>query len=310
MKLNVKLFLPVLFLSFLLFIPGVTAQTTAPAIETLHVAFWPDFDEPAVLVLLTGSLPTETTFPAEVTIPLPDGADVNAVARINSEVGMADTEYEINGNTLTLSTPDPQFRVEYYVPYEDDGAWRTYDFIWNSELDVMEFAAEIQQPANASTLLSEPPVATSVTNPSDGLIYHGFSPQSVESGTPVEISFRYNATGTELTAGRREALPELENGIESAGSQVGFGINSNWIYIILGLLLLLIVAIVTWIAATRYAGSKGRISRRTQKPRKPAPRKRAANSGSGKARYCHSCGTKAEAGDRYCRSCGTELKST
>lgn len=302
------LFLLVCYLYLLPSPSLLVAQKLAPPLDTLHVAFWPDYDQPNVLVLITGSLPPDATFPAQVTIPMPANAEVNAVARINSEVGMADTEFEINGDSLTLTTSDPQFRVEYYVPYEDDGDWRSYDFVWNADYDVEELTAEIQQPVDAITLSSEPAAATSVTNPSNGLIYHGLPPQTVEAGTPYEISFRYNSTGTGLTAGQQGPTQEdtLAPPIATGASNAG-GI--NWAYLLVGLLLLLLVVIATWFMATRYAASNNRKPRKSQKPRKPGPRERSSKSNK-QVRYCHECGTQAEGDDRFCRSCGTELKRT
>jgi len=281
------------------------AQTPAPSVDTLHIAFWPDYDKPAVLVLLTGSLPADATYPAEVTIPLPENAEVNAVARMNSEVGMADIDFQVNGDNLTMTTPDPQFRVEYYVPYTDDGGWRTYDFVWNADLDVEEFIAEIQQPSSAISLLTEPPAENSVTNPSDGLIYHGMPPKTVAAGTPYEISFRYNAADSRLTAGTQAPVQESVIAAPDSFSEQSPGI--NWTYVLIGVGLLLLVAVVTWFVATKNTGkNNNRKPRKSQKPRKPSPRGRPGNGT--QTQFCHECGTPAEENDRFCRKCGTELK--
>ncbi len=208
MKLKTKPLILILCLYLFSFTSSALAQSPIPSIDALHVSFWPDFDEPSVLVLMTGSLAADTTFPAKVSIPIPENADVNAVARMNSEVGMADIEFQVEGDMLTLTTPDPQFRVEYYVPYAEDGGWRSYDFVWNADLDVQAFSAEVQQPANAVSLITEPSPENSITNPSDGLIYHGMPVRTVAAGTPYEMSFRYNATDSSLTAGGQAPVQE------------------------------------------------------------------------------------------------------
>ena len=303
MKLKKKLVILALCLFLLSFVPLVMAQVPMPSVDALHVSFWPDYDEPAVLVLITGSLPADTRFPAQLTIPVPENADINAVARMSSEVGMADIEYQVDGDRLTLTTPDPQFRVEYYVPYTDDGDWRSYDFVWDSELEIQEFTAEIQQPSSAVSLVTEPPAENSITNPSDGLIYHGMPTQTVLAGTPYELSFRYNATDSGLTAGGQRPVQEdlVVPPVGSNSQSTGI----NWLYVLVGVGLLLLVAIITWLVATRYSGKKNnRKPRKSQKPRKPAPRAQTNK----QVRFCHGCGSQAEADDRFCRTCGTELK--
>ncbi|HEX6387566.1 MAG TPA: hypothetical protein VF177_23100, partial [Anaerolineae bacterium] len=99
-----------------------SAQSETTAIESLAVEFWPDYDRPAVLVLLTGTLPADTPLPATVTLPLPQEADLNAVARISDDnVMIDDIEYTTGADQLTFTTPDRRFRIEYYLPYTADG---------------------------------------------------------------------------------------------------------------------------------------------------------------------------------------------
>ena len=72
----------------------VAAQTEVTQLDTLTVELWPDYDRPAMLVILTGTLPESATLPATVTIPLPAGAEINAVARFNDvDVLVTDVEW-------------------------------------------------------------------------------------------------------------------------------------------------------------------------------------------------------------------------
>jgi hypothetical protein len=276
----------------------VQAQEPVPAIESLYVAFWPDYDNPSVLILMTGDLSPDTSLPAELTIPIPPGASVNAVASVN-DGGMADTQFDVTGDTLTLITDDPRFRVEFYAPYEEDGDLRVFDYTWEAGIDVGEFIAEIQQPVNASSLTTEPAAATSGVSPNDGLTYHALAPRNLPAGTPFEMSFRYEMADPGLTAGAPPpAVPDTTLPQESESSGAA-GI--NWLLLGAGLVILVLAIAVTWLLATRNSGS--RRSGRSNRPRKPAPTTNAA-----KARFCHNCGAKAEKGDQFCRSCGTKLK--
>ena len=118
-ELLTRLTIVLFFLFSLAATSGVAAQTTAGQLTTLAVELWPDYDRPAVLVLLTAELPAGTALPATVTIPLPGEADVNAVARFDDTGAMlSDVDYTTSAGQLTLTTPANRFRVEYYAPYE------------------------------------------------------------------------------------------------------------------------------------------------------------------------------------------------
>ena len=74
---------PILLLLLLLLVAlPVAAQTEVTQLDTLTVELWPDYDRPAMLVILTGTLPESAALPATVTIPLPPEAEINAVARL------------------------------------------------------------------------------------------------------------------------------------------------------------------------------------------------------------------------------------
>jgi ribosomal protein L40E len=299
MKLKYRHLLPLIIL--LLAVPLTMAQEPASALDSLYVAFWPDYDDPSVLVLMTGTLPADASFPAEVTIPIPPQAEINAVARI-SEEGMADTDYVVEGDTLTLTTPDPRFRVEYYAPYEEDGDSHTFDFTWNADFDVQEFTAEIQQPVNATSLTTQPAAANVDTSPSDGLTYHALPTRALPAGTPFKMSFRYDMADPGLTAGgAAQAAPNTAPSTEEA-TDASSGI--DWLLVVAGVALLGLVIAVTWLVATRNGGKgKARRSGKSRKPRKPTPKERSAL-----ATFCHNCGAQAEKGDTFCRKCGTALK--
>src|SRR5690606_36738597 len=111
------------------------AQSPAETIANLTVDLWPDYDRPGVLVLLTGMLSEDTPLPAILTVPLPAGATLNAVARISSEnVMVDDIDYTVTESGVALITPDRRFRIEYYAPYETVGGERRYHFTWEADV--------------------------------------------------------------------------------------------------------------------------------------------------------------------------------
>ncbi len=96
--------------------PFTNAQTATTQLNSMAAELWPDYDRPAVLVLLTGVLPSGTALPAEVTIPLTPGAEIHAVASFN-EAGalLSNVNYSVENGRLRLTTPSTSFRVEYCI---------------------------------------------------------------------------------------------------------------------------------------------------------------------------------------------------
>jgi hypothetical protein len=278
------------------------AQQPVSELDSVQISFWPDFDDPSVLVLITGQLPQDTSLPAQVSIPIPEDAQINAVASID-EAGMVSIDFEAANENITFVTTNPRFRVEYYAPYQQNGLSRSYDFEWISELPVAELSAEVQQPANAETLTSEPAAANMYTNQTDGLFYHALDPRAVPAGTPYQLSFNYEMASNALTVGQAISTPGVttEQGQEVVTPSIGG--NNNWLLFagIAGLVALVVIG--TWILATRTKGKK------SSRPVKPKPRT-AGSSKPKAAVFCHNCGQAAEDNDRFCRRCGTELKRT
>lgn len=285
-----------LFLAGLLFpIASSLAQEPVDRFDNLKVAFWPDYDRASVLVLLTGGLPSDTALPAEVSIPIPDNAEINAVAQL-VDGELFSIEYDVNDDAITFVSTSPGFHVEYYAPYELNGRSRSYDFEWQSASAVSNFAAEIQQPADATSLDSDPEAQDVFTSQVDGLVYHSFNPRALSAGTPYRLSFDYELASDSLTVDPAVSGP-------AAGAQAPSSTESdtNW-PMIAGVLALIALAIGgTWLIATRSSSKK-----KSNRPRKPSPKNRQSRSGA--TIYCHVCGQPAEGDDRFCRNCGAELK--
>ncbi len=171
----------------------------ATDLEFMQLEFWPDYDKPSVLVLITGAVFAGVALPAEIVIPVPQDAEINAVAEI-TEAGMTSIDYALQGDTVLFQSVSPEFRVEYYVPYASRGSTRSYDFEWLSPYAINRLAVQIQRPINAAELISEPPHSRVFSGPTDGLDYFLFDPRSLPQGTPYRLRFSYDMTSDVLTA--------------------------------------------------------------------------------------------------------------
>lgn len=301
------------------------AQSEAQDLAGMAVELWPDYDEPSMLVLLTGIVPPDTPLPATVTIPFPETAELNAVARVTLDDRLVDDiEFEITGNSLTLVTPNPQFHVEYYDPYVADGLDRSYVFEWLATLNVDQMSVAVQQPLMATGITINPEPVNSSASRSDGLTYHTLASRVVPAGELFSVSVDYAMSSPQLSApalstggGQGAVNPDLAQPAASsdAGSLLG-DINPLWIVGIFGVAALVGLAFVF---GRQQSGSRAN-STRKPKPKRPAPAPPApppqqpvakpAPPPAGAARFCHNCGQPATPDDRFCSSCGTRLKGT
>ncbi|HEA69491.1 MAG TPA: zinc ribbon domain-containing protein [Desulfobacterales bacterium] len=286
-------------LIFFILMPMATglAQSPVTVLDSLVVEIWPDYDKASVLVLLTGTLPIDTRFPASVTLPLPETAQLNAVARIDSSDDTMKDDIFSSTNpsgTLTFITPDLRFRVEYYLPYLVDNDRRSFDYTWLADIAVNQFQLKVQQPITSGSLKTEP-TTENVLKGGDGFDYHIFSPRTVPSGQPFSLHVEYNMTTSQLSV---ERLPPSNTGIQAPGlpatSTAGTGINWPMVAIVTGGLVIIVV-LVWQIASRRPSSNIG----------KPIHAELEKQS---QAKFCHGCGVPVKKVDKYCSECGAALQ--
>jgi hypothetical protein len=272
------------------------AQNAVPVIDSLDLELWPDYDKTSVLVLLTGTLPGDTRLPASVTLPLPEVAQLNAVARIDSKDGnMKDDIFSSTdpSGTLTFSTPDLRFRVEYYLPYAVNKNQRSFDYTWLAAITVNNFKLRVQRPTSASSLNTEPSTAN-VARSGDGFDYHTFPARTVPAGQPFPLHVDYKMTTTQLSA---TSLPPPNTSIQTptlpATPSTGSGINWALAATVTGGLIILVALI--WQIVSR------RPSPDIRKPFDSRVEKQSP------AKFCGNCGEPIDEGDRFCSGCGSEL---
>lgn len=301
------------------------AQQEATTIEQLTVDLWPDFDQPSVLVLLTGKMPASTPLPATVTLPIPAGATLHAVARVSGDGTMIDdVQYTLDTTTqmLHITLPDLGFRVEYYQPYERNDLERHFTFAWQMPASVQQLLVSVQQPA-AATSLTVSPSPVSVTPGNNGLQYHNMPAATLSADQPYTLDVNYTMSSTALTT----SLIDTSNPIDApatllptSGGNSSSGSANTTLLIGAGFLGVLVIAGIIWLITNRDALAAPAPSRRRRAARPAAPRQRATppprTTDAGPAappparatRFCHDCGQPSTPDDRFCRYCGTELK--
>ena len=268
------------------------AQNTIKSLDALVIDLWPDYDRASVLILLTGSLPANTKFPATVTLPLPETAQLNAIARIDSSDGKMKDDILSSPapGEISFITPDLRFRLEYYLPYTVNNLQRSFDFAWLADIIVDNFQLNIQQPLSASSLTTEPAAANIVTR-GDGFVYHTFPTRAFQAGQPFLVHVNYKTTTAQLsTESRSPQLFDEQTTGSPAKSTEGSGI--NWAIVIVGLIV--------------FAGSAWQVvsHRTSHKIRKPSVAKIKIQS---KTKFCQDCGEPVDEDNKFCGECGKEL---
>lgn len=302
----------VLLISFSVVGP-IAAQSNPTQMSSLAVELWPDYDRPSMLVLLTAGLPENTPLPTTLTIPIPNDAEIHAVASFN-EAGalMSDVDYTVENSQLTLTTPSNRFRVEYYSPYEVDGSEISYTFEWVSDLAIDQVTTVVQQPAAATDFRVTPAATSSAATRGDGLTYHTLPARPVGAGEPFTVEVAYTADEPALSAPpQSQAATDTNTTTPDETPATGSGFDPIWLLIGAGVLALVGGA---WYVGQRQGRSGSRARKpqptRPNKPKSSSPaRPTAPTSASSTAKFCHNCGQRAQPGDTFCRKCGTQLKS-
>lgn len=304
-------------LSWLWSVIPVRAQETSPDLALLAIELWPDYDQEGVLVLYTGTLAAEAVLPAVVTLPLLEGADVHAVARISSDNTMVDDiVFEVGASEVTLTTPDSRFRVEYYLPYEADGEEHSFAAAWTFPFNIASVTIDAQQPA-AATNFTITPTAPNVVTGQDGLTYHRSTAQPLEAGQVLSVEIRYTLPGNQLTQSLLQqntgvTTPETTTTTELTATTPA---SSNLPLILAGIGGLIISGTLIWQGLkerSQQQQKKKELVRRQSPRSSPVLSKRRAAPtppATGEAaQFCHQCGRAAQPEDRFCRQCGTQLK--
>ncbi len=260
-------------------------------IPVVTIELWPDYDRPETLVLLTAALPTSTPTPIQLRLPLPAEGTLNAVAFSEEGQLFNLNDYDRVGDELRLVSPTPGIRIEYYLPYDVDGALRTINFDWVAPYAIDQLNISMQEPSSSENFALDQTIEELVVTTNE-LRFHRLPPRVVAAGETVRISASYELPGGRLTAPGGSASAPLP--APESNSSLVQNLQANWPWAAVGLGFLAIAIFFgwqTWRERRRPSASARKPSRQT-------------------AVFCTSCGTKNSRGDNFCRKCGQKLKKT
>lgn len=298
-----------LILLFLLTLFPVATQVgaqAAPGLESLIVDFWPEYDQPNMLVIYRAVLSPTVSLPADITFRIPaEAVRPHAVAVGPSPELVADVvaTTRVAGEWIEVSfiATTPAVRLEYYDPrLEKEGALRRFRYDWPGDYAVGTFILNVQHPVGASNVRVTP-AAGRVVQFEDGFAYNVIELGNISSGEQFSLDLQYDKETDALSV---EALQVQPSAPISPGPGSGIRINQiiPWALGILG------VALIAGGGIWYWRSGRGAPASGTRRQRKEG-RVSLGSVGLDESIYCHQCGKRAEPGDRYCRSCGTRLRT-
>lgn len=283
-----------LALLLLLVFPAIASAQSPVSFEQLDIQFWPDYDQPSVLVMYDFVVSADTPLPALISVRIPAGSQLFAVAREESG-GLMNVQYDQpvqvgNYSVVSFSVTDRStYRVEFYVPYVLSEQRRTFIYIWPGDYDVATFKFWLQEPAGATNVTTEP--AMSNLGPSqNGFTYQSLVLQNVKVGENLSLKFSYDKDNASLAGGVQPSAP-----LEQPQPLMSF---LPWIVGGVGVALIVGGGVWYWVSG-RAGSGVGRSRKRHTAQAEEDPVAMA---------YCSQCGKRAGPGDRFCRACGTKLQ--
>ncbi len=283
---------------------GSAQGATAP-IDHLEVDLWPEFDQPAMLVIYRFELAADTPLPARIALPVPAAsAPPHAVAWQDADGGLFDADFtsERAGDWQIVEIELPESRsgqLEYYADLDFAGTTRSFLFEWPSGFELGGLSYKVQEPVAATELVVSP------APDGEGQGDYGLNYLTAEMGAqPVDsspvISVTYQKANPALSIESLQPLGQQPLGQISAPVNVQTD-SPNILPWLLGA------------AGIALLGGGGYyfVSRRRPAPQRE-PRRRGKRSTDVELEastvYCHNCGAAAGISDVYCRQCGTQLR--
>jgi hypothetical protein len=297
----------------------VQAQTTT-TLSALRIELWPEFDRPAMLVILTGTLAPSVSLPATVTVHIPAASGgPSAVAMQDPSGKLLDAQSTAtpSGDSLAvnLQTKFATFRVEYYDPaLKIDGDVRDYTFQWTADFPVNAATLRVQEPAGAHGLSADPAVTRE--GPGDlGLNYYSAALGQLSAGQSVSLHLHYTKSTSTLSVDVvSKSTPAPLAAPTKTEPPRPLELAPILLAVAAGIGLLMIgggvVALVrgSRSAPPRTSGVNRRRKNRRQTPSVGMPPE-ARSPMPASPRFCTQCGQALLSGDRFCRNCGTPVRS-
>ncbi|MEJ2208467.1 MAG: zinc ribbon domain-containing protein [Anaerolineae bacterium] len=283
----------------------IQGSAVTPALASLQISLWPEFDRPDVLVIYRGQLDADTPLPAPLEFSIPASVDsLHALAYVDEEgqrLNMTSTSrVEGDARIFSFEVPAPSFQLEYYAPLPiDESGQRSYTFDFEAGYDIRDLNIEVLEPPTATNFQLDPPADSVV--PDSGLTYYVVDAGALDVGEARSWTFRYDKDNADLTlpALQQQQTPSAQ---PTAASEVGDNSSTALIFVFAFVVLVAVGATAFWLG--RRTGSEEDLP-----PEAPFPaRKKRPGPGRSEGVFCHKCGATLRPDSEYCHKCGTPVR--
>jgi hypothetical protein len=311
-----KYILPLLACALLLSPAARLYAQTAPTLAKLQIAFWPEYDRRAMLVIYQGTVAAGVPLPVQLTFSFPAAyGPPDAVAFSDAQGRLLTLEYTTAtvGDQLQISfsAPTTDFHFEYYDTSLDlTSSTRRYQFSASAPYAVQALVLQVQRPMGVNALTSTPPLSQTLVG-QDALTYQRTTVNNLAPGAPITLDLSYTKATDSLTVNTAPTIATPDLPSTTGGNSSGVLVAAA----VLGMLgVALVAGALVWYARSR-SNPKEEQSDIPMRPRRrkghPPPPKPAAPTvapAPPPVVFCHECGQAAEPGDEFCRNCGTVLR--
>jgi len=283
-----------------------------PGLKTdqMDVQVWPEYDQKAVLVFLSFSLPADVQLPATFKFAVPKGAviagigerDPNGTFKYNYAGSYPPVEPGADWDIVTIQVKDFRaLQIDYYydpgIPAE--AGPRSFPLLLQLPLDVDTMLLHVQQPARSTDFTVRPALQGS-GSADDGFTYAVATFSGVEAGSTLGQVISYNKSDSGLS-------------IDKAASGASTKISTNTV--LLAAILVVVVGVGALVVyrlyrnTARTARAKGRPSTRPGPTPRPAAatRKSSATEARGRRQARDAAPDRSNANKSLCTECGEAL---
>ena len=292
---------------------GPALAQQSPAMTSLTISLWPEYDAPELLVIYRGQFTGDASLPLPVEFRIPvEAGQPGAVAYLDEQGDLLSLEYttRTDGNWLVVAfeLPTRDFQLEYYAPLPGSPApgQRTFTYTYVADYAVATLGFKVQEPAGSQGFKLQP-AADSIVQETDGLNYHVVTTGPLRQNDTVTWSVSYEKTDSGLTIGAFQPTETPTAAVSPAVPRESKGASGILIAAMALIALVTVGAGAFWFgkhsqpAPLPAASSQRRRSRRKGRP---------AGSRMQDAGFCFKCGARLRSDADFCHQCGAAVRKS
>lgn len=280
-------------LSLAAFGAPVRAEPAGPALESLKVSVWPEYDQPSVLVMYRGRLAADVKLPATVRFFIPKKVRLSSTSSINSsgefEYDRAWKTHQVKSTTetdeLSYEVDSRDFQFELYMKPVKGGGPRHIDFDFLPSVNIGEMMVEVQKPARAQKFKLEP-ASNQASVDKDGLETHLYQFKDLKPEEKLKFLISYE---------KPDARPSITPGDTPGAARPRT-------------LALAIVAAFAVLLIVLWRVRVATMSAPQARPTGNKKNKKNTKNNAGQAKYCPACGETVGKKTGFCANCGEKIR--